>query len=83
MAATLRRSVDDLFTFVRDPAVPPTNNLAERSLRPLAIARKISGGTHSPAGSEQRMVLISVLATAQLQGEDPSALLQRLLLTPP
>ena len=83
MATTLRRRVHELFTFVRDPAVPPTNNLAERSLRPLVIARKISGGTRSVAGSDQRMVLASVLGTAQLQGEDPDALLRRLLLTPP
>lgn len=83
MATTLRRHVDHLFTFVRHPAVPATNNLAERSLRPLVIARKISGGTRSPAGSSQRMVLASVLGTAQLQGDDPGTLLQRLLLTPP
>lgn len=83
MAATLRRRAHELFTFVRDPAVSPTNNLAERSLRPLVIARKISGGTRSAAGSDQRMVLASVLGTAQLQGEDPDALLRRLLLTPP
>ena len=37
----------ELFTFVADPAVPPTNNAAERALRPLVIARKISGGTRS------------------------------------
>ncbi len=36
-----------LHTFVRDPAVPATNNLAERSLRSLVTARKISGGSRS------------------------------------
>ncbi len=40
----IRRYLPELFTFVRDPRVPPTNNAAERSIRPLVIARKISGG---------------------------------------
>jgi len=71
LAARLRRYLDDLFTFVRHPAVPPTNNLAERRLRPLVIGRKISGGTRSKAGSDERMVLSSVLQTALLRGEDP------------
>ena len=58
---------------MRDPAVPATNNAAERSLRPLVIARKISGGTRSPAGSRDRMVLASVLGTAQVRGDDLTA----------
>jgi hypothetical protein len=31
-----------LWTFLRDPAVPPTNNEAERALRALVLKRKIS-----------------------------------------
>lgn len=61
----------DLFTFVADPAVPPTNNAAERALRPLVIARKISGGTRSKRGSQSRMVLQSLVATWDLRGLDP------------
>ena len=30
-----------------EPEVAPDNNAAERSLRPLVISRKISGGTRS------------------------------------
>src|SRR5262249_40455260 len=41
------RHLSALFVFVEDPAVPATNNAAERSLRHLVIARKISGGTRS------------------------------------
>jgi transposase len=61
----------DLFTFVADPAVPPTNNGAERSLRPLVIARKISGGTRSKQGSTTRMILQSLVSTWDLRGLDP------------
>jgi hypothetical protein len=72
----------ELFTFVADPAVPATNNAAERALRPLVIARKISGGTRSPAGSQARMVLQSVVATWELRGLDPVAEMLALLRAP-
>ena len=51
----------ELFVFVEDPAVPPTNNAAERSLRHLVTARKISGGTRSPAGTATTMTLATPL----------------------
>lgn len=82
LAKRLRKYLDELFTFVRDPQVDPTNNAAERSLRPLVIARKVSGGTRSPAGSTTRMVLYSLCATARVQGKDPTAICQQILLAP-
>lgn len=72
----------ELFTFVADPAVPPTNNAAERALRPLVIARKISGGTRSADGTQTRMLLQSVIATWDLRGLDPVAELLALLRAP-
>src|SRR5579864_1847902 len=66
-----RRYVKELFTFVADPAVPPTNNAAEQILRPIVVARKISGGTRSAAGSHSRMVLASVAGTAHLRHQNP------------
>ena len=39
------------------------NNLAERSIRPLVIMRKISGGTRSVAGTKTRLTLASVFQT--------------------
>jgi len=72
----------ELFTFVGDPAVPPTHNAAERALRPLVIARKISGGTRSAQGSQTRMVLQSLVATWELRGRDPGAALSDLLRAP-
>ena len=83
LAARLRKHLTELFTFVRDPLVPPTNNAAERSLRPLVIARKVSGGTRSGAGSTTRMTLYSLCATAKMQGKDPTMVYQQLLLAPP
>jgi transposase len=83
LAKRFRTHLPELFTFVRDPLVPATNNAAERSLRPLVIARKISGGTRSAVRSTTRMILYSVCATARVQGKDPSAVCQQLLLAPP
>ncbi|MHB8597868.1 MAG: IS66 family transposase [Ktedonobacteraceae bacterium] len=40
----VERFLPELFVFVAVPGVPAHNNLAERSIRPLVVARKISGG---------------------------------------
>jgi transposase len=82
LAKRIRRYSKELFTCVRELGVPATNNAAERALRPQVIARKISGGTRSARGSATRMVLASVIATAQLRGQDPTAACQRFLLAP-
>jgi transposase len=58
----------ELFVFVAIPGVPAHNNLAERSVRPLVIARKISGGSRSPEGSSTRMALFSLFSTWIAQG---------------
>jgi hypothetical protein len=54
-----------------DPAVPPTENAAERAPRPLVIARTISGGTRATRGCTTRMVLQSLVATWDRRGIDP------------
>jgi hypothetical protein len=51
----VERLVPDLFVFVASPGVPSDNTVAERSGRPLVIARTISGGTRRPKGSSTRM----------------------------
>jgi transposase len=61
----------ELFVFVAIAGVPAHNNLAERSIRPLVIARKISGGTRSPKGSQTRMGLASLFGTWMAQGLNP------------
>ena len=61
----------ELFVFVAVPGVPAHNNLAERSVRPLVVARKISGGSRSPQGSETRMGLASLFGTWIAQKLNP------------
>ena len=73
LCARIERYQAELFTFVADPLVPPTNNAAERALRPLVVARKISGGTRSARGSQTRMVQHSLVVTWELRDLDPVA----------
>ena len=68
-----------LFTFLRHPGVPPTNNLAEQALRFLVIFRKIWFGTRAESGLITHSVLPSLLETARRQGVDPREFMQTLL----
>jgi hypothetical protein len=59
------------FTCFHRPNVPPTNNQAERSLRPVVIMRKVIQGTRSDKGLENHSVLRSLFETARRQGKKP------------
>jgi hypothetical protein len=64
----LLRHQDELFPFVLVDGLPADNNAAERTLRPVVVVRKISGGTQSPAGSATRLGLASLFETWQARG---------------
>jgi hypothetical protein len=61
---------DHLFTFLYVDEVEPTNNAAERALRPAVIARKLSAGNRSPTGSHTHSILASLAQTARQNGQD-------------
>jgi transposase len=50
--------------FLHDPAIEPTNNRAERSLRPAVIVRKLSHGSKNDRGAEAFAGFTSVIQTA-------------------
>jgi transposase len=56
-----------LWTFVRVAGVEPTNNAAERAIRPGVLWRKGSFGTHSAEGSRFAEALLTVVATLKQQ----------------
>jgi transposase len=56
-----------LWTFVDLPDVAPTNNAAERALRPAVLWRKKSFGSHSPAGSRFAERMLTIAATLKQQ----------------
>jgi len=69
LAQRIMKHRHELFVFVSNPQVAPDNNLAERSLRPAVVARKISGGTRSAKGSQTKMGLMSLVGTWTAQGK--------------
>ncbi|RLF31824.1 MAG: hypothetical protein DRN08_07405 [Thermoplasmata archaeon] len=66
----LLKEKNNLFQFVKNPEVEPTNNRAERALRHSVIARKISGGNKTPEGAQIYETLISIHHTLQLKGQN-------------
>lgn len=73
LAKRLLRHQDELFQFVLIDGLAADNNAAERSLRPVVVVRKISGGTQSSAGSTTRLGLASLFETWQARGQNPFA----------
>ena len=60
----------DVLRFLSDPAVPFTNNLAERDGRMMKLRQKISGGFRSEEGATDFGIVRSLLSTAKKQGWD-------------
>jgi hypothetical protein len=78
----IERFIKELFVFVADPAVPPDNNPAERSLRHLVTSRKISGGTRSKQGTDAKMTLASLFGTWRARELNPFLECRQLLTSP-
>jgi transposase len=78
----LRKQRAYLFTFLYIDAVAPTNNAAERELRPAVIIRKTNGCNRSPTGATAHAVLASVIRTAHKHGHDFVDLTKRVLQQP-
>lgn len=65
-----RRHADENFTFLAVEGVEPTNNEAERGVRPYVVMRKISGSHRSEKGADMCERLLSIYRTSQLRGEN-------------
>lgn len=68
--AIFREHAARLYHWAGDRRVPAENNLAERELRPLVIARKVSFGSQSEAGARTRETLMTVLVTLRRRCSD-------------
>src|SRR6266516_2965412 len=71
LAKRLLLYIDELFQFVLTPGLSADNNLAERSVRPVVVMRKVSGGSQSGKGSTTRMTLNSLFGTWRAKGLNP------------
>ncbi len=65
-----RQKASRLYHWAEDRNIPADNNRAERELRPLVIARKISLGSQSDAGARTREILMTVLHTLKKRTGD-------------
>ena len=64
------RDINNLFRFVTDPEIEPTNNISERELRKLVIIRKISNGSRSTRGANATAMLLSVVETLRFNDKN-------------
>ena len=65
-----------IFTFLTNPAVPPTNNDSEKALRPAKTKLKISGCFRTEVGAQNYASVASVLQTAVKNGQNPFEVLR-------
>jgi hypothetical protein len=61
---------DSVLGCLDDPAAEPTNNRAERSLRPAVIARKLSCGNRTESGKDAWQTLTSLATTCAQRSHD-------------
>jgi transposase len=64
----LKRFRQNLFVFITNRAVPPTNNGSEQALRPCVVFRKVTNGFRSAWGAALYADVRSVLETARRRG---------------
>ena len=83
LQARIIKHTNSWLVFIRDRRVPPTNNLAERTLRPLVIMRKICFGNRSRDGGQRMAQIMTVKDTARRHGHNPLRLFYRLFTDPP
>lgn len=74
---------DEWLVFLADPRVPPTNNLAERALRPLVVLRKITFGHRTSAGGNRMAQIMTVQDTTKCHRHKATDIFYRLFTQPP
>lgn len=70
-AKNLLKDFDNLFTFIYHEGVEPTNNTAERGIRPAVQWRKICFGNRSDNGAILTSRLLTITRTCWLQKRNP------------
>jgi len=72
----------ELLTFMEHPEVEPTNNEAERQLRPNVILRKLTFGNRTFTGANNHKILMSIIQTARKNNINPLDILISIVTKP-
>ena len=76
LAKRLRKHDCAVFRFLFDPTVPPTNNLAEQSIRHSVLNQRLTQGSRSEWGRQWNERIFTVLGTCRKQGRSAWQFLQ-------
>ncbi|WP_084051141.1 IS66 family transposase [Deinococcus hopiensis] len=68
-----------MWQFLKRPAIPPTNNAAERSPRTVVMARKVAQCSKNAEGGQTYMRIKSTVETAHQAGQDRDGVLTGLM----
>ncbi len=58
-----------MYTFI-EKNVEPTNNNAEREIRPAVLMRKVSYGNRSDQGRQNQAIMMSIIRTADKRSQN-------------
>jgi transposase len=81
-AKLLRKQRLHLLTFLSVDAMAPTNNAAEREIRPAVLIRKTNGCNRSETGARTHSILTSIIRTCQKHGQNFVNAVKRVLRHP-
>jgi transposase len=79
----LQSDEQSVLRFVHDLNVPPTNNLAERDVRPNKTQQKISGRLQSEQVTKDRLKILGYISTIKKHGDDVLDALKQVVLGNP
>lgn len=84
LARRLQKHRNHIFTYLYDETgeTDPTNNLAERDLRPGVITRKMGACNRSIKGAKATAILTSIIRTSKKNEQDVIEVLVRMLCSP-
>jgi len=68
LARRFKKYGEEYFTFITEPGIDPTNNVAERAIRFCVIDRRITQGTRSEKGRQWCERIWTTMATCKQQG---------------
>lgn len=76
LGADLLKKWPHVFRFLDEEGVEPTNNLAERMIRPVVMWRRTSQGTRTDLGSQEAAAVLTVVQTCRLQARSALMVLE-------